>query len=118
MHFIPDYSLPVMCFCTCTVFKTPISYPITVTALQVSDDTLIQIFSTILDWHLAFKLFPAAVKSVSGKLIDATLRVYSQVLLPKSWGSFDLGNRGVKHPLELSLAGTPPRYLVGRACLQ
>lgn len=46
--------------------------------MQVSSDTLSHIFRTILDWHLAARQFPAAVKALSGQLINATLDVYSQ----------------------------------------
>ncbi len=46
---------------------------------QVSDDTLVQIFTSILDWHLTAKGFPTAVKGVLPQIISSTLQVYAQV---------------------------------------
>lgn len=46
--------------------------------LQVSDDTLVQIFRTILDWHLSSTGFPGAIKALATSVINATLEVYSQ----------------------------------------
>eukprot|EP00798_Chlamydomonas_sp_ICE-L_P012761 gene12761-16012_t len=46
---------------------------------NVSEDTLVGIFSTILDWHLASRPgFPQTVKATSPSLIAATLDVYKQ----------------------------------------
>ncbi|KXZ55711.1 DHC8 protein [Gonium pectorale] len=45
---------------------------------QVSDDSLVHIFRTILDWHLTKGAFPLAVQELSGPIINATLEVYSQ----------------------------------------
>lgn len=43
--------------------------------LQVSDDTLTSIFSTILEWHL--QSYPNPVKELSKGLVAATLTLYS-----------------------------------------
>jgi dynein heavy chain len=62
----------------------------------VSDDTLRQIFGTILTWHVDHNRFPAAVRALCPSIISATLEVYSrsmQQLLPtpqKSHYTFNL----------------------------
>ncbi|GLC47993.1 hypothetical protein PLESTB_000047400 [Pleodorina starrii] len=45
---------------------------------QVSEDSLVHIFRTILDWHLATNAFPSTVVALSPGLINATLEVYGQ----------------------------------------
>jgi hypothetical protein len=66
------------------------------TPVQVSDDTLRQIFSTILTWHLEHNRFPAAIRALCPAIISATLDVYSRSmkqLLPtptKSHYTFNL----------------------------
>ena len=63
---------------------------------QVTDDTLVTIFKTILDWHLTSKGFPEACKKLGAGIIAATLDIYSQSmskLLPtptKSHYTFNL----------------------------
>ncbi|KAK9828903.1 hypothetical protein WJX72_002692 [[Myrmecia] bisecta] len=63
---------------------------------QVTDDTLVTIFKTILDWHLASGKFPSELCGMSSNIIVATLEMYSQSmakLLPtptKSHYTFNL----------------------------
>ncbi|KAG2451278.1 hypothetical protein HYH02_003884 [Chlamydomonas schloesseri] len=45
---------------------------------QVSEDSLVHIFRTIMDWHLAKGAFPAPVAALAPGLINATLDVYTQ----------------------------------------
>lgn len=64
-------------------------------ASQVSDDTLIAIFSTILDWHMTTQNFPDPIKALSTSLVAATLAVYSTAatkLLPTPTKSHYLFN--------------------------
>jgi hypothetical protein len=64
-------------------------------APQVSDDTLIAIFSTILDWHMTTQSFPEPIKALSSSLVSATLAVYSTAatkLLPTPTKSHYLFN--------------------------
>lgn len=44
---------------------------------QVSDDTLTQIFGSILSWHFSKRGFPAQLASLAAALVSATLDVYS-----------------------------------------
>lgn len=63
---------------------------------QVTNDTLVTIFKTILDWHLTSKGFPEPCKKLGAGIIVATLDIYSQSmskLLPtptKSHYTFNL----------------------------
>jgi len=43
----------------------------------VSEDTLVNIFKTILDWHLVSKKFPGSLKALSLPIINATLELYT-----------------------------------------
>lgn len=64
-------------------------------ASQVSDDTLIAIFSTILDWHMTTQNFPDPIKALSNSLVAATLAVHSTAatkLLPTPTKSHYLFN--------------------------
>jgi hypothetical protein len=64
--------------------------------LQVSDEALSSIFSSILGWHLSSQPFPAAARSLADPIIAATLQLYSAAatqLLPtpaKSHYTFNL----------------------------
>ena len=64
--------------------------------LQVTNDTLVTIFQTILSWHLETGGFPASCKQLGAGIISATLDMYSQSmakLLPtptKSHYTFNL----------------------------
>lgn len=63
---------------------------------QVTNETLVTIFQTILSWHLEAGGFPATCKQLGAGIISATLDIYSQSmakLLPtptKSHYTFNL----------------------------
>lgn len=63
---------------------------------QVTNETLVTIFQTILNWHLETGGFPASCKQLGPGIISATLDMYSQSmakLLPtptKSHYTFNL----------------------------
>lgn len=46
--------------------------------MQVAEDSLVNIFKTILDWHLVSNKFPSPIRTLSTSLINATLDVYNQ----------------------------------------
>ena len=62
----------------------------------MTDDTLVTIFRSILDWHLTSKGFPEPCKKLGAGIIAATLDIYTQSmskLLPtptKSHYTFNL----------------------------
>ena len=64
--------------------------------MQVTNETLVTIFQTILSWHLESGGFPQGCKQLGPNIIAATLDVYSQSmakLLPtpsKSHYTFNL----------------------------
>ena len=49
--------------------------------VQVTDDTLVTIFKTILDWHLTSNGFPEPCKKLGAGIIAATLDIYSQSMI-------------------------------------
>ena len=65
-------------------------------AMQVTNETLVTIFQTILSWHLESGSFPVGCKQLGPSIIAATLDMYSQSmakLLPtpiKSHFTFNL----------------------------
>lgn len=44
----------------------------------MSEESLVNIFKTILDWHVTSSKFPAPVRQLTTGLINSTLEVYNQ----------------------------------------
>ena len=85
---------------------------------QVTNETLVTIFQTILSWHLETGGFPASCKQLGPGIISATLDMYSQSmakLLPtptKSHYTFNL--RDFARVIQvLSLQHSQPHVLAG-----
>lgn len=89
---------------------------VTPSVCQVTNETLVTIFQTILSWHLETGGFPASCKQLGPGIISATLDMYSQSmakLLPtptKSHYTFNLRDfarviQVVEHPQLSGLCG-------------
>ena len=91
---------------------------------QVTDDTLVTIFKTILDWHLTSRGFLEPCTKLGAGIIAATLDIYSQSmskLLPtptKSHYTFNLRDFARVIQVRATARGQQVHQLVREMCGQ